>query len=42
MKSFVLILAAVEVAAIALCCVANNPPRTLLDMPESEYNEAIP
>jgi hypothetical protein len=42
MRLILAFVAVVELAAVALCIAANNPPRTLLNMPEGEYNEAVP
>lgn len=42
MKLLVTFIAVIELAAVALCFAANNPPRTLLNMPEGEFNEVVP
>lgn len=42
MRIIVAIIAAVELAAVAYIAAANEPPRTLLEMSESEFNRASP
>ena len=42
MKLIVTFVVVIELAAVALCVAANNPPRTLLNMPEGEFNEVAP
>ena len=42
MKLLITFIAVIELAAVALCIAANNPPQTLLNMPEGEFNEVAP
>lgn len=42
MKILIAIIAAAELVAVAYIAAANEPPRTLLEMSESEFNRASP